>query len=171
MIRLGLSLALKLLIAFCSLTNKSRRRTFPWQTILPLTVRSARPFSRCNKSNAIRRLSQRRLSFGRKIVDVTDGATQFFQARGLTNRIVDTRERGEQVDQAISALQTFVGGTQSLQEQLRIARGHVLRAEANLEATAELTRVAITVDFSGGAEELLRERERAPVQRLEPTDR
>ena len=94
-------------------------------------------------------VSQRRLSFGRKIVDVTDGAAQFFQARALTNRISDITERGEQVDQAISALQTFVGGAQNLQNLLDIARGHVLRAEANLETTAQAaqTRESITRDF------------------------
>ena len=92
-------------------------------------------------------VSQRRLSFGRKIVDVTDGATQFFQARGLTNRLSDIRDRGEQIDQAISALQTFVGGAQSLQELLDIARGHVLRAEGNLEAAGAQTRQSITRDF------------------------
>ena len=94
-------------------------------------------------------VSQRRLSFGRKIVDVTDGATQFFQARSLTNRLSDIRDRGEQIDQAISALQTFVGGAQNLQNLLDIARGHVLRAEANLEntAVAAQTRQSITRDF------------------------
>ena len=94
-------------------------------------------------------VSQRRLSFGRKIVDVTDGAAQFFQARALTNRISDITERGEQVDQAISALQTFVGGAQNLQNLLDIARGHVLRAEANLESTVQAaqTRQSITRDF------------------------
>ncbi len=94
-------------------------------------------------------VSQRRLSFGRKIVDVTDGAVQFFQARSLSSRIGDIQERGEQVDQAISALQTFVGGSQNLQNLLDIARGHVLRAEANLEntAAAQQTRQSITRDF------------------------
>ncbi len=94
-------------------------------------------------------ISQRRLSFGRKIVDVTDGATQFFQARALSNRISDIAERGEQVDQALSALQTFVGGTQNLQNLIDIARGHILRVEANLESTAQAqqTRASITDDF------------------------
>ena len=91
-------------------------------------------------------VAQRRLSFGRRIIDVTDGAVEFFQARALSNRISDTKDRNAQVRQAIQGLSTFVTGTQSLQRQLDSARAQVLQAEINLAGSAE-SRESITRDF------------------------
>ena len=95
-------------------------------------------------------VAQRRLSFGRKIVDVTDGATEFFQARSLSNRIGDVIRRNSEVEQAIRGLQTIVDGGQTLQDLIEDARGILIQAETNLQDTAgaAVTREGISRVFA-----------------------
>ncbi len=84
-------------------------------------------------------VAQRRLSFGQRIVDVTDGPTQFFQARALSERVSLFGEVNENVGQAISALQNQLTSLSAVRSFINQAIGLLRDAEAAIGNAQRLT--------------------------------
>ena len=84
-------------------------------------------------------VAQRRLSFGQRIVDVTDGPTQFFQARALSERVSLFGEVNENVGQAISALQNQLTSLSAVRSFINQAIGLLRDAEAAIGNVQRLT--------------------------------
>lgn len=74
-------------------------------------------------------VAQRRLSFGQRIVDVTDGASEFFQARSLSERAALFYRTNEQVDQAISGLNNQITSLSAVRGFIQQAIGLTQDAE------------------------------------------
>ena len=90
-------------------------------------------------------VAQRRLSFGQRIVDVTDGASQFFQARSLGERAALFDRTNEQVDQAISGLQNQITSLSAVRSFLQQAIGLTSDAESAIGDAQTL--IAITTAY------------------------
>ena len=97
-------------------------------------------------------VAQRRLSFGERIVDVTDGATEFFESRSLGERASLFANANERVDQAISALNNQITGLTAARAYIQQAIGLTQAAEGALGDEQAL--VAITVAYREVFEQL-----------------
>ncbi len=74
------------------------------------------------------RLSERttlRLSTGRSVNTVADGAVAFFRARALNNRANDLSDRKNDISQGVTALNTALEGTDAIDSLLKQLRGVV----------------------------------------------
>ena len=88
-------------------------------------------------------VAQRRLSFGQRIVDVTDGASQFFQSRSLGERAALFSRTTEQVDQAISGLQNQITSLSAVRSFIQQAIGLTTDAESAIGDTQTLTAINV----------------------------
>ena len=99
--------------------------------------------------------TQRRLSTGRDINDVTDDPIRFFQANNLVRRSGLFDERRREIDQAISTAQASLEGIESLDELfdqlVGVVRGarsqtQVERAQATLNFEEILSQIDLLID-------------------------
>ncbi len=99
--------------------------------------------------------TQRRLSTGRDINDVTDDPIRFFQANNLVRRSGLFDERRREIDQAISTAQASLEGIESLDELfdqlVGVVRGarsqtQTERAQATLNFTEILRQIDLLID-------------------------
>ncbi len=80
------------------------------------------------------RLSERttlRLSTGRSVNSVSDGAVAFFRARALNNRANDLNDRKNDISQGVTALNTALEGTDAVDSLLKQLRGVVEGARSS----------------------------------------
>lgn len=99
------------------------------------------------------RLSERtqgRLSTGRNVNKVTDGAVAYFRNRALVSRISDFEAKREDIDQSTAAVSTALQGLDAIDTLLRQARGLIdsarsqttsERQEANRQFTTVLKQI------------------------------
>ncbi len=86
-------------------------------------------------------VAQRRLSFGQRIVDVTDGASDFFQARSLSERAAIFERSNVQVEQAISGLNNQVTSLTAVRGFIQQAIGLTRDAESAVGDTQRLAAI------------------------------
>jgi flagellin-like hook-associated protein FlgL len=85
---------------------------------------------------------QTRLSTGLKVNSAIDDASAFFTSRALTNRADDLSNLKENIDLAISALETSITGIEAITELVEQAKGLVNTAKATGD-TNERSRLAV----------------------------
>jgi len=85
---------------------------------------------------------QTRLSTGLKVNSPLDNASAFFTSRALTNRADDLSNLKENIDLAISALESAIGGIEAITELVEQAKGLVNTAKATGD-TNERSRLAV----------------------------
>lgn len=85
---------------------------------------------------------QTRLSTGLKVNSAIDDASAFFTARALTNRADDLSNLKENIDLAISALESSITGIEAITELVEQAKGLVNTAKATGDTT-ERSRMAV----------------------------
>ncbi len=76
----------------------------------------------------VREQSARQLSTGLKVERATDNAVSYFQARGLTNRVSDLFNVKNDIGQALSAVESSLGGVKALGDISQQLRGIALSA-------------------------------------------
>lgn len=87
--------------------------------------------------------TQQRLTTGKKVNSVLDGAIQYFQAQGLSNRASDLTSRKDGIDQGMSSLQSTLNAAQSVASMLTTLRGLV----SNAQSQSVAQRVSATTSF------------------------
>ncbi len=88
---------------------------------------------------------QTRLSTGLKVNTAIDDASAFFTSRALSNRADDLSNLKENIDLAISALQTAITGIESITELVEQAKGLANNAKATGD-TSERSSLALQFD-------------------------
>ena len=88
---------------------------------------------------------QTRLSTGLKVNTAIDDASAFFTSRALTNRADDLSNLKENIDLAISALQTAITGIEAITELVEQAKGLANNAKATGD-TSERSSLALQFD-------------------------
>ena len=75
------------------------------------------------KTAGLSERTQNRLSTGRNISNVTDGAVAFFRNRALNDRVTEFEKFRQDIDQSLSAVNTMLQGLDAIDSLLRQARG------------------------------------------------
>ena len=88
---------------------------------------------------------QTRLSTGLKVNTAIDDASAFFTSRALSNRADDLSNLKENIDLAVSALQTAITGIESITELVEQAKGLANNAKATGD-TSERSSLALQFD-------------------------
>lgn len=88
---------------------------------------------------------QTRLSTGLKVNTAIDDASAFFTSRALSNRADDLSNLKENIDLAVSALQTAIAGLESITELVEQAKGLANNAKATGD-TSERSSLALQFD-------------------------
>jgi flagellin-like hook-associated protein FlgL len=88
---------------------------------------------------------QTRLSTGLKVNTAIDDASAFFTSRALSNRADDLSNLKENIDLAVSALQTAIAGLETITELVEQAKGLANNAKATGD-TSERSSLALQFD-------------------------
>ncbi len=70
-----------------------------------------------------------RISTGRKIDQITDDVSAYFQIKSLDDRVADFESRREEIDQSISAVSSAIAATSAIDSLLRQLKGILIAAK------------------------------------------
>jgi len=97
------------------------------------------------RTSSLIEIVQTRLSTGLKVNTAIDDASAFFTSRALSNRADDLSNLKENIDLAVSALQTAIAGLESITELVEQAKGLANNAKATGD-TSERSSLALQFD-------------------------